>query len=87
VNPDRRAQVIGAAAAGALILLGSGIGIGWAVSGNGHHRGGVYRMELRPGYFPGGPGGAMTRRFPHGFPGQRQIPRAPVPTPSPTATK
>ena len=88
VNPARRAHVVGVAAAGALVLLGAGIGIGFAASGDGHHRGGIYRMELRPGFRQlEEPPGRVIYRIPPRFPGSRQFPTAPAATPSPSATK
>lgn len=86
VNPERRAHIIAVVGAGALVLLGGGIGIGFAAGDGGHHRGDGYRMEIRPGGYynlvPGRHGGFVPR-----FPGAPQFPTAPAPTPAPTATK
>jgi hypothetical protein len=88
VNPARRAHVVGVAAASALVLLGAGIGIGWAAGGDGPGGHGGYPMQLRPAYYPGGPGapGLPGRgRLKHQFPLPGQLPTAA--TPSPTSTK
>jgi hypothetical protein len=53
VNPDRRSHVLGAAIIAALILLGGGIGIGYAVAPSGHGRPGPQRFERGDGNRPG----------------------------------
>jgi hypothetical protein len=80
VNPERRAQVVGAAAAAGLVLLGAGIGIGWAAAPSGHHHPRDVRIELIPG-------GRLRPGFPHHFPhAVFPPPGRSVPTPLPSGT-
>jgi hypothetical protein len=82
VNPQRRAHVAGIAGAAALVLLGAGIGIGWAAAPSGRDHG-HYRMHMLPGY---GVRPDLPGYFPRHFPGPPGTATA-VPAPSGTPTK
>lgn len=84
VNPARRPHVLGTAAIAGLVLLGAGIGIGWAASGDDSGHGRPYRIQIGPANFPHGP---QRGYFPGRGPGGNAVPSTGVPTPTPTSTK
>jgi hypothetical protein len=91
VNPDRRAQVTGAAVAAAIVALGIGFGVGYGVApshdGSRMERVGPERGRaglLPDGRFPGRgqfPGGQLPRGNGNGNPGT-STPSAPSSSPS-----
>lgn len=84
INPERRTSLILAAVLAALVLIGAGFGIGYAVAPSGDHHGDYYRYGpmMRDGY---GPGKLLPRMQRPNLP----YPGNPVPTaatPSPTSS-
>ena len=66
VNPARRRQVAGIGAFALVIALGAGIGVGYAVGGDGHPDRPRNGLVMLPGPVEGAPGGFG----PHGQPGE-----------------
>ncbi|MDT4912553.1 MAG: hypothetical protein QOC66_1681, partial [Pseudonocardiales bacterium] len=88
INPDRRSHLLGAALIGALLVLGAGFGIGYAVAPSDHDRNGPQRFERGGPNFQGPPGqlapGRQRGQFPGGGNGygQRNGPGGVQPAPS-----
>ena len=86
VNPARRGHVVAAAIVGALVFGGGGVLIGHALTDGGHDRDGFGRFERGPG-MRGPEFGPRMRRLPggprHNMP---NVPSAPSPAPSGSAT-
>jgi hypothetical protein len=78
-NPQRKAAIVGGGVAAALVLLGAGFGIGYAVAPSGHHD--RYGPAYRSGFGPEMHGRYLPDRLPRGeFP----FPRGPQHMPTPT---